>query len=83
MTFSQDYISYIIDLAKQVESQDNIDWGMLRIDEDQAYRLVTLNTLEALKDKYNDPSFRDVIIATIIKLVVENFTLNLKLQERQ
>lgn len=83
MTFSQEYISHIIDLAKQVESQDSIDWGMLQINEEQAYRLVALNTLEALEDKYNDPSFRDVIIATIVKLVVENFTLNLKLQERQ
>ena len=77
------YVDLIIECAKQVESQDPIDWGMLAINEDDAYRLITLNTLDMLAPKYNDPDFREVMIATVVKLVVENFTLTLQLREKQ
>lgn len=69
-------------MAKEVETEDPIDWGMLAIDEDSAYRLIALNVVESFKDKYDQPDFRDVLTATIVKLVVENFTLNLKLREQ-
>lgn len=75
---SPEYIETIVQLAKEVESTDPIDWGMLSIDEDNAYRLVATSTVENLMPKYNDPHFREVVVATIVKLVVENFVLNLK-----
>lgn len=76
-------VIHIAELAKQVEMEDPIDWGMLTIDEDTAYHLMAANVLELLGDKYDDPETRDVVIATIVKLVVENFVLNLKLQQRE
>lgn len=76
---SPEYVDMIVELAKEVESTDPIDWGMLNIEEDNAYRLIALSTLDNLAPKYNDPHFREVIVATIVKLVVENFVLNLKL----
>lgn len=82
MKLTSDYVELIVDLAKQVESEDPIDWGLLNVDEENAYRLITTNTLEHLLPKYDQPEFREVVIATVVKLVVENFTLNLKLQER-
>lgn len=82
MAVDQDYIELIIDLAKQVETEDPIDWGMLSIDEDGAYRLMALNLLESILPKYNDPEFKEIMIATVLKLVVENFTLNLQLRTR-
>ena len=82
MKLTSDYVELTVDLAKQVESEDPIDWGLLNVDEENAYRLITTNTLEHLLPKYDQPEFREVVIATVVKLVVENFTLNLKLQER-
>lgn len=73
-----EYIDRIVDLAKQVETEDPIDWGMLELNEEDAYRLIALNTIEHL-NKYN-ANERDVIIATITKLVVENFVLHMKLK---
>lgn len=78
-----EYVHHIVDLAKDVDSQSPIDWGMLSIDEDQAYNLVASKVVEEMLPKYNDPeTFRDVMLATVVQLVVENFTLNLKLQEK-
>jgi hypothetical protein len=71
-------VERIIELAKEVEAGDPIDWGMLSIDEDTAYRMLASFVIEQF-DKY-DPGEREIMIATIVKLVVENFMLNLKLQ---
>lgn len=79
---SPEYIEFLVAMAKEVESEDPIDWGMLNIDEENAYRLIALNLVDQFAHKYNDPSCRDVLMATVVKLVVENFVLNLKLRER-
>jgi hypothetical protein len=75
-----DYVKYIAEIAKQVESEDIIDWGMLSIDENETYEFVANSVLSQF-NKYND-SEREVMIATITKLVVENFVLHLKLQQQ-
>lgn len=83
MEVNAKYVDYIVALAKEVESQDPIDWGMLTVSEDDAYRLLASTVVENLAPKYNDPDFQDVMVATVVKLVVENFTLNLKLRDKQ
>jgi len=82
MAVSSEYIDHIVDLAKEVESEDAIDWGLTSINEEEAFRLMALNVVELMFDKYGQPGMRDVFLATIVKLVVENFVLNLKLKER-
>lgn len=82
MEITPEYIDRIITLAKDVEHEDPIDWGLLAIDEDEAYRLMTMSVLEMMFDKYDQPDMKDVLLATIVKLVVENFVLNLKLREK-
>ena len=77
-----DYVNHIAELAKEVEAEDPIDWGMLSINEDEVYRLMALHVVETIAPKYDQPEFRDVMLATVVKLVVENFVLNLKLKER-
>jgi len=78
-----EYVHHIAYLAKDVDRQSPIDWGMLAIDEDQAYSLMASKVVEELLPKYNDPeTFRDIMLATVVQLVVENFTLNIKLQEK-
>ena len=81
MQYDVKYIDGIVELAKEVESEDPIDWGMLSIDEENAYKLIAMNVVNQFS-KY-DISEREVMIATITKLVVENFVLNLKLQKVQ
>lgn len=66
----------IVTLAKEVDSEDPIDWGMLPIDEDTAFNVIASGVIEKFKD--NDMR---VALAVITKLVVENFVLNVKLHE--
>lgn len=74
----------ILDLLDQVESEDPIDWGMLAIDERNAAELI----VNSLVDQYNrewsqlEPDVQaHAMLATIAKLVIENFTLNLRLRQ--
>ena len=78
MEYSVNYIDRIVEIAQEVESEDPIDWGMLAIDEENAYRLIAMNVVNQFSSF--DINERDVMLATITKLVVENFTLNLKIK---
>lgn len=69
-------VEQLIEIAKEIETSD-IDWGMLSVSEDEAYRLMALNIYEM----YHDCS-KEVMMATILTLVVENFVLNLKLLQK-
>jgi hypothetical protein len=77
-------VTDIIDLVDQIESEDPIDWGMLSVDENTATEMIANGLLEQYNTTWADmdPDERTVImLATITKLVVENFTLNLKLRQ--
>jgi hypothetical protein len=77
-------VEEILDLLEEVEAEDPIDWAMLNIDENQAAELIA----NSLVDQYNrewsqletDVQIR-AMLATIAKLVVENFSLNVKLRQ--
>lgn len=74
-------VDQIAALAQEVESGDPIDWGMLAINEDDAYKLIAAGVLEMYLS--GDKDQRDMILlATTVKLTVENFVLNLKLAEK-
>lgn len=68
----------LVDIAMSIESKDPIDWGMLSVKEEDAYALMAANVLDAyLAD---EPESRDMLLlATVVKLTVENFVLNLHL----
>lgn len=68
-------VDQLVELAKAVEMEDPIDWGMLAIDEDAAYKLIASQVIEI----YNTND-QVTMLASITKLIVENFVLNLKLQ---
>jgi hypothetical protein len=68
-------VEQLVELAREVESEDPIDWGMLSIDEDTAYRLIASQVIELYNT--NDQL---TMLASITKLIVENFVLNLKLR---
>jgi len=62
----------LVILAKEGEVMDPIDWGDLNISEDQAYAMMAAHVLEMERNSLTDG-------AIIVKLLVENFVLNLKL----
>lgn len=77
-------VEEVLSLLEDIESEDPIDWGMLAIDEKNATELI----VSSLVDQYNrewselKPEVQHLaMLATIAKLVVENFTLNLKLRQ--
>lgn len=72
-------IEQMIEMAKEIEISDPIDWGTLEISEDDAYKLIAYSVYEMWEEwkEMNEP--QDIMITTILKLVVENFVLNMKL----
>ena len=65
-------IRNLVALAKEGAEMDPIDWGDLNISEDQAYIMMAAHVLEMERNPLTDG-------AIIVKLMVENFVLNLKL----
>lgn len=75
----------IIEIVKEIETEDPIDWGMLAVDEDDAVRLIANNILDQYNTEWQhlpEEQKKLIMLATITKLVVENFALNLKLSQR-
>ena len=75
----QEDVDFLVDLAMECETEDPIDWGMLHITEKQAYQMMASQLLEQFDDVYKK-DVMPVILATVTKLLVENFVLNLQLK---
>ena len=74
-------VEQLVEIAEAVELGDPIDWGMLSVNEHDAYLLIAHGVLENYKT--TDPADRDImLLASAVKLTVENFVLNLKLRSR-
>ena len=70
--FTSKEVELLVELAMESEIADPIDWGELSVSEEEAYRLMALHVL--------DMEMTDTIARSIIvKLLVENFVLNMKL----
>ena len=65
-------IEDLVLIAMEANIADPIDWGELNISEDEAYRMFAATVLEMGNEPMADK-------AIIVKLLVENFVLNLKL----
>jgi hypothetical protein len=75
-------VDELIAIAQEIESTDPIDWAMLNIDEQNAYKLIAAGVLE----NYNQSSIDTrelILLATVVKLTVENFVLNLRLLQNK
>ena len=68
----------LADLAMQAEITDPIDWGLLSMEERQAYILMATSVIEQVNGVAEDQQLM-VAMATMTKLLVENFVLNVKL----
>lgn len=65
-------VKLLVELAKEGSIMDPIDWGELNITEEQAYIMMATHVLDMERNHLTDG-------AIIVKLLVENFVLNLKL----
>ena len=72
MTPDNPELKLIVELAKETSVTDPIDWNELNITEEQAYIMMASHVLEMERNHLTDA-------AIIVKLMVENFVLNLKL----
>ena len=76
-------VEELISLAKEVEAQDPIDWGMLNIDENEAVKLIAMDVLDMFKGYETCSERESIMLVTITKLILENFVLQLKLHGNQ
>lgn len=68
----------VIELAKEVEISDAIDWEDLPLEKDRIYQLVGSQAYELFQHYGQSENGEAILMATVIKLLVENFVLNLK-----
>jgi hypothetical protein len=64
-------------IAEEIDTVDPIDWGELAISEQEAYKLMASHVLEMFDNDEEDVKI--IMMATVTKLLVENFVLNLKM----
>jgi len=71
-------VEQLVEVAREVETADPIDWAELNISEEHAYMMIAN---QVLSNHLLQPSNTNevVMLATITKLTVENFILNIKL----
>ena len=70
--------SQLADLAMHIDQVDPIDWGMLSIKEEDAFRVMASQVLTMLKEVEPEQQLI-VAAASLTKLTVENFVLNTQL----
>lgn len=71
-------VEQIIELAKEVEIADGIDWSDLPVDKDRIYQMVGSQVCEMFEEFSTHEDGEAVLLAAVTKLVVENFILNLQ-----
>ena len=69
-------IEEVIELAKEVESEDKIDFAKVLIDKESAYRVVALGLMEQFMSLPEEDRTK-MLLATSVHLIVENMILNL------
>jgi hypothetical protein len=77
-------VESLVSVVNDIESEDPIDWGMLAVDENSAIELLANSILDQYNTTWSQMPADDkdlIMLATITKLVAENFTLNLKLRQ--
>ena len=69
----------LCDIAFAVEDGDPIDWGVFKNGQEQTMKMIGSSILEQFDKESYTAEDRLVLLATITKLVTENFILHSKL----
>jgi len=72
-------VKQLAQLAMESDKVDPIDWGMLNIKEQDAFLMMASNVLQQI-ESIPEEQRAVVAMATMTKLLVENFVLNLRLK---
>ena len=75
-------VGRLVGLAKEVEIRDPIDWTKMQVTEDQIYEMMASSVIDQMYSVPEDHR-NTVALATLTKLLVENFVLNTKLGEER
>ena len=75
-------LKQLIELAKESNISDPIDWEEVNLNEDTVYEMIGLSVMEMMHKIEKDPNVNVMLAASILKLTVENFVLNLKLKNK-
>jgi hypothetical protein len=73
---TDELVNLVAELAQEVDKEDPTDFGMLQLDEGSVWHLMSVNVVEKYLEMSDD---QVVMLATITKLLVDNFILNYKL----
>jgi hypothetical protein len=69
----------LIDIAFAVEEGDPIDWGLFKDGKEQSLKLIGSSILEQFDKDIITHQDKLILLATITKLVTENFVLHSQL----
>jgi|TARA_B100000035_G_scaffold312572_1_gene324345 hypothetical protein len=73
-------LKQLIELAKESDISDPIDWKKINLNEDTVYEMIGMSVIEMMH-KIDKNEHKDVMMAaSLLKLTVENFILNLRLK---
>lgn len=73
-------LEQLVELAMEVEHQDPLPWHSVNISKETAYSMMAAHVID-LFEQESDADRETVMMATMTKLLVENFLLNLKLHQ--
>ena len=71
-------LKQLIEIAKESNISDPIDWEKINLNEDTVYEMIGLSVVEMMAKIEKDENREVLLAASILKLTVENFVLNLK-----
>ena len=74
-------VKQLVEIAREVEIEDPIDWSELNMTEESAYNLIANQVLSDHMMRKSD-DHEVVLLATVTKLIVENMILNIKLLQK-
>lgn len=74
-------IEQLADLAQEAESMDPIDWDQFNTTKEFVYRLMASAVIEQIESQKDDQKMF-IAMASLTKLLVENFVLNARLKNK-
>jgi hypothetical protein len=77
-------VEEIIELVAIIEREDPIDWAMINIDENSATELIVngiVDQYQTVWQTYDKDNQLRIMLASIAKLALENFVLNVRLRQ--
>jgi len=72
----------LIELAETMGIQDSIDWDKSMLDKEVAYESMSITTLEMFENIQSSDDKEVLLLATILKLMVENLALKIDAQNQ-